>query len=505
MPNLLTGINLGKNSIEVVQVRKTLAGYQLLNQGRMDLSGIPEPELSGVQMSGYLRRFLEEKGIEPLNVVSSLPDSKVILRYFTIPLLPPKERENAIRFEAQKYIPFKMDEVASSFLTLADREKKGLRIVFVATKKDILRERLLIFKEADIQPLAIETPAWALFRLFRILGLLGKKDLTAIVYVEKTEAVIILSDQETPYLVRDFSLTSRETTNLNEYDNLLREIQLSFDYYYKHFPGLNIGKVILSGENSLEDWSANLLGDLKIPVQIAEPGLVFGKKIKLEPGISVAVGLALRGFLAQDKQINLQEEKVILPKVEKPLKEEKSILRRVLIWGMLLGLAIMFFVQTTLSRQIKIIKDNLNQVKKIRERIGKEFVHKDKGELNKIYQEWNKRRNIFVNLLGRRVYLTIYLSEIPRLLPEGVWLENLRVESKTDDTTGSKSLKIIIEGKAFSPKENKPASDLLNGFVNNIKNSPILAQDFRNVELGFMEKGTEGELSITRFRIICTK
>ncbi|MCM8765356.1 MAG: pilus assembly protein PilM [Candidatus Omnitrophica bacterium] len=506
MGNLQTGINLGKYFIEVVQVNKTLTGYQLINQGKMDLTDIPEQELSGIQRSGYLKRFLEENRIEPLNVVTALPDNKVILRYFTIPMLPAKERESAIRFEAQKYIPFKLDEVASSLFTLPDKERKELRVVFVATKKDVLQEHLLILKEANIEPLAIETPAWALMRLLHALGLLSKKDLTALVYVEKNEAVITLCDQEIPYLVRDFSLTpSLETVNLNAYDHLLREIQLSLDYHYKHFPGLNIGKIILVGGNGLEEWAGNLFRDLKIPTLVANPGLIFGRKIGLTPGISIAVGLALRGFLVQDKRISLWEEKVVAPKPEKPREEEKAVLRRIFVGGTILGLAVMFFVQSTLSRQVKIIRDNLTQVKKVRERIGKEFAHKDKAELNNLHQEWRKRNNVFLNLLGKRLYLTGYLSEIPRLLPAGVWLENMFVESKFDDLLGSKSLKIIMEGKVFAGKQNKSESDLLNEFMMNIKNSPLLAQDFRKIELGFMEKGMEREFPVTRFRIICAK
>ncbi|MCM8783995.1 MAG: pilus assembly protein PilM [Candidatus Omnitrophica bacterium] len=515
MSNIQTGINIGRHYIEVVQVNKTLSGFQLINQGRINFSDASVKDFSGTGLSSYLRRVLEENHIEPINVVSSIPDAKVILRYFTIPLLPPKERETAIRFEAQKYIPFKMEEVMSSFLVFLDKErKKECKVVFVATKKDVFKEHLAMLKEAYIEPMAVETPSFALMRILRALDLLSKRNLTAVLYIEKSDAVITICDQEIPYLLRDFSLITplreevgelgrSEVSGTGKYDSLLREIQLSFDYHYKHFPSLAIEKLVLVGDG-FDNWQEGLTKEFKIPVVIAEPAVIFGKKSGISSGFSTSIGLALRGFLARDRKISFLEEKKVSPETGETSGEEKNILKRIFFLELVFGLAIMFFLQITLSRQIKIIKDNLNEVRKIRERIGRELASADKRELERIYQEWDKKKNVFSRMIDRRTYLTSYLSELPRLLPSGLWLEGLRVESKLDEV-GNKFTRLTLEGNVFAGKQNKSDSDLVNEFVNNIKNSPVLAPEFKKIELGFIEKNKIGEFIVTRFKITCSK
>lgn len=517
MPKIQTGINIGKHSIEVVQLsKKNIGGFQLINHGKIDLPNNTEGNLSGGTISNYLRRVLEENHIEPINVVSAIADTDVILRYFTIPLLPLKERDSAIRFEAQKYIPFRMEEVISSFFVFPDKEKKKeLKVVFVATKKDVLNTHLTLLKEAYIEPSAVETSSFALMRVLRALDLLSKRNLSAIVYVDRTEAVITICDQQIPYLMRDFLLVTQskdieigelgrnELEKSTRYDNLLREIQLSFDYHYKHLPGLVIEKLILVGEESFENWREDLAKELKIPVIIAEPAIIFGKRSELSPRFSTSIGLALRGFLPHDMKINFHEEKVVSPVVKKPSVEEKSFLKRIFLWELVLGLVIIFLLFIALSRQARIVKNNIEQARKTRERWDRTLVSLDKKELEKVYQEWNKKKNVFSRLLDKRIYLTPYLSELPRLLPSGVWLEALRFDSKIDEK-GNKFMRLIIEGNVFTGNQNKSDSDLVNELVNNIKNSPLISAGFNKVELGFIEKSKIDKFNITRFKITCT-
>lgn len=518
MSDIQTGIHIGKDFIEVVQVRRIFNGYQLIKEGKIEFSEHSDRQLSTFEIGNLLKRILQENQIEPINPITSLPDSQIILRYFTIPFLPPKERDNAIRFEAQKYIPFRINEVASAYFTLPPKEKKKeLKVVFVATKKDTLEKHLEILREANIEPKAVEVPSLTLMRLLRTIGLLSGKNLNAIVNIEKNEAVITLCDQEMPYLVRDFSLkVTKETEFLEElgsekrkenlYENLLREIQLSFEYHYKHFPTLNIEKIILVGKNGLEDWKKNLERDLRIPVVIAEPGKVFRRDILLSSRTSTAVGLALRGFLSWDKKVSFLEKKEEVKELEKPLLEEgeKKVLLRTILWELTIGLVIIFTVHIALSSQIKNIRDHIERIRKMREKVNKELVFANIEELKKILQEWNKKKNIFTTVLEQRIYLTPYLSELPRLLPEGVWLQNMHVDSKTDDNTGNKLIKLTLEGAVFSTNQNKSESDLVNELVSNIKNSPIFASLFKKVELSLIEKASIEKFFITHFRIICS-
>ncbi len=529
MSNIYTGINIGEFCIEVVQIKKTLAGYCLLKHGRADIPAEKEgadeygieqggrAELQSSRSAGVLRRVLEENSIEPINVVASIPDSMIILRYFPMPSLPQKELESAVRFEAQKYIPFKMEEVASDFFIIDTKEKKKeLRIVFIATKKETLGYYRSIFRDASVDLIAIENPSLALMRLFRSLNLLAKKDLTAILYVEKTDAVLTVCDYNMPYLMRDFSLTSPpKTPQLPEtefgqkagvdsaYESLLREIQLSFDYHYRHLPAMRIDKLIILGRNGLERWREYLERDLKMFTMVGNPNLLFKGQAELESAMSVAVGLALREFQPREKRIDLLVKEA-LPVEKETLEQKKPFLMRVAVLELALGLSIMLSVNLTMLRQTRLINNYLTEVKKLRGKIGALFSNASKEELVKIHKELIKKQNILFRITDKRVLLTLQLSELPRVLPAGVWLENLQIESKTDGSSGARNVKLIIEGRVFAANQRKSEPELVNELISNIKNSPIIMGEFNKVELGFMEKGTESGFSVTRFKVVCS-
>jgi len=529
MSNIQTGINISRSRIEVVQINKVLGRYQLLKYGTADIEkenpyeyGVSAEQdrftdLQRPRIVGALRKVFEENNIEPIQVIAAIPDDKIILRYFSMPLLPQKEWEGAVRFEAQKYIPFRMEEVVADFFIIDTKDrKKELKVVFVATKKDVLANYSEIFKDASVAVVAFETPSLALMRIFRSLNLLSKKDITAILYVEKAEAVLSICDNTILYLMRDFSLSSplrtgsaneaefsQRGSDNSEYENLLREIQLSFDYHYKHLPALKIENLIVLGRDNLERWKEYLEKDLKISVLIANPNAIFKGDALLDSTMSTAVGLALRGFHPQLKKINLLA-KAQVPEFKEPLKDEKTLLMRAGVLELILGLFVMFLVHVTMVRQTKIINSNLSEVKKVREKLGAEFSKAGKEELLKMQRELNREKTVLGRLVDKRIYLTPQLSELPRLLPAGVWLEDLRIETKTDENSGAKSIKLIIEGKVFASNQRKSEPELINELISNIKNSPLLMTEFRKVELGFMEKSEEKGFPVTRFKVICS-
>jgi type IV pilus assembly protein PilM len=530
MFEIRTGINIGHSHIEVAQIKKTLSGYQLLKHAVIEIPQEQAPEYAvGIeqlrdaefrksQIVSALRKVLEDNYIEPIQVIGAIPDSEIILRYFSMPFLPQKEWTNAVRFEAQKYIPFRMEEVVSDFFVIdtKDNKKKELQVVFVATKKENLSRYASLFKEAGISVSAIEIPALSSIRLFNYLNLLSKKAVTAILNIDKTSAVLSICHNTVPYLLRDFSFTQQARTegfseaqfpatateNL-EYENLLREVQLSFDYHYKHFPALRIDKLIIAGRESLERWKEYLEKDLKIPVVISEPNRLFKKPLGLDAAMSTALGLALRGFKPQEKKIDFSIGKET-SEVKASVKAEPPLLARITALELILGLSIMFAVHAIMSRQAKLINNNLTEVKKVRARLGKDFSGADKQTLLKMQKEIGQKRTVLAEIIDERFFLTTNLSELPRLLPAGVWLENIQIETKADENSGTKTIKLIMSGKAFSQNQRKSELELVNEFISNIKNNPIFASEFNKIELGFMEKSQERGFTITRFKINCS-
>ncbi len=529
MSNICTGVNISSSRIEVAQVKKTLAGYQLLKHAAVDIENKDSPEYSlessdkmsrelyKSRVSNVLRKVFEDNNIEPIGVVVAIPDTEIILRYFSMAYLPPKEWATAVRFEAQKYVPFRTEEVVSDFFVIdAKEKKKELKVVFIAAKKDTLGKYIDIFKDAGINVSAVEIPSLSLLRLFNSLGILSKKGVTAFLSANNKGAVLSICDNSMLYLTRDFSLSPRiqisdvfgieQKVNLEgpsgEYENLLREIQLSFDYQYKHMPALRIEKLILLGKEEFVRWKEDLEKELKIPVTVANPNSVFKEKTNLDPLMSTAVGLSLRGFGRHERKINLSVSEETVAKGY--ADSEKNLLLRVVVLELILGISIMFAVNIAMSRQARIMDNNLNEVKKVRAKFKEGFANLDKQELLKIQKELSKKNVILNGIINERFYLTDQFSALPRLFPAGVWLEGVQIEVANDEKRGVKVIKLLMEGKVLAQNQKKSDIALINEFVTSLKSDPIFSSRFNKIELGFMEKAEEKGFLITRFKINCS-
>ncbi|MCX5657442.1 MAG: hypothetical protein NTZ48_04360, partial [Candidatus Omnitrophica bacterium] len=261
-------------------------------------------------------------------------------------------------------------------------------------------------------------------------------------------------------------------------------------------------KLILLGKEDFVRWKEDLEKELKIPVTVASPNSVFKEKTNLDPLMSTAVGLSLRGFSRHEKRINLSVSEETVTKGY--ADSEKNLLLRVAVLELILGISIMFAVNIAMSRQAKIMDNNLSEVKKVRARFKEGFANLDEQELLKVQKELSKENAALNGMINQRSYLTNQFSELPRLFPVGVWLEGVQVEAANDEKRGVKVVKLLMEGKVLAQNQKKSDIALINEFVANLKSDPIFSSRFNKIELSFMEKAEERGFLITRFKINCS-
>ncbi len=281
-----------------------------------------------------------ELGLTKMKVVASISGSTVIARYIDIPSMNEEELAGAIRFEAEKVIPYDINEVELDCAKIEDLNGDRMRVVMVAAKKDLVDSQMKILSEAGLEPFIFDVDSFAVANAFintnidntSVCGLLNigfNKSNLNIVMGGKTylSRDIDIGGRSIVKLIADnLSLPEAEALKIFE-DKLARfeelaederkliegpiadilsrladEAVLSFDFYENQHEN-NVAKVFISGgmsmPNVIESFLKESLGrglqkwNPITNIEISEK--LDPKEItELAPQLAVATGLALR-------------------------------------------------------------------------------------------------------------------------------------------------------------------------------------------------------------------
>lgn len=117
-----------------------------------------------------VKRALSEAGAEGATVATSVWASTMVLRKISLPRLKPQEISGALQLEADKYVPFALDECVMDYYAFPqDPQSAKTDVMLVASKKDLILDRCRFLEESglklsfmDIHPLALTN--WLLLR-----------------------------------------------------------------------------------------------------------------------------------------------------------------------------------------------------------------------------------------------------------------------------------------------------------------------------------------------------
>ena len=250
-------------------------------------------------LKGLLESF--QPATKEVNISLSAPSA--IVRFINMPKMKKEDLDNSLRFEAEKYIPFNINEVfiAASILEDSAEEKNQMRVLLAAAKKDMVNSRIEMLKQAGLSVAVIDIDSFACFNAFcDSFGLsadsgpsrgvpseaggaeskdnnLDQSKSTAILNIGYNQTNIIISRGKQPFFTRDMQIGGKDIagaiskglgTEEREADklifdpkdkgpqvyeiaktvlnNLVDETRLSFGYYENQF-GRAVDQIYVSG------------------------------------------------------------------------------------------------------------------------------------------------------------------------------------------------------------------------------------------------------------------
>jgi type IV pilus assembly protein PilM len=334
-------LDIGSTFIKLVQLKGSNKNYQLIKFGMIPLP--PEVIVEGAVMDAgrvveAIKELLVSQKVKTKEVVISVSGSSVIIKRVAVADMTDEELAESIKWEAEQYIPFSIDDVNVDFQKLGAGVAAGQAdVLLVAVKKDKINDYVNLVKEAGLEPVVMDVDAFALANMYE-LNYAFEEGTTALLNIGAsvmninilkdgisifTRDITVGGNRFTEALQRDFGLTYEDAEKVKRgedvevadkeqiagvmssvTDDIVAETQRSFEFFRSTTGSDKVSRVLVSGGCArIGNFTTVLSERLEIPVEVVDPF----KKIKIDPKrfeaamiaessplCAVAVGLAIR-------------------------------------------------------------------------------------------------------------------------------------------------------------------------------------------------------------------
>ena len=352
------GIDVGRCALKAIKLRKSGDGkVELLAHDYVEHAKIltqPDAERQAL-ISSALEKFLSHNDLSKDQVVVSVPGQHTLARFTKLPPVAPKRIPDIVQYEAEQQIPFDMDEVIWDYQTFQQEGTPDLEVGIFAMKRELIREHLLHFEQAAIEPMAVQSAPLAVYNAAHFDGVLTS-DTTILLDLgaENTDLIIATPDSFwtrtvpkggnsfTEALVKSFKLSFSKAEALKRtaasskyarqifqamrpvFADLVQELQRSIGFYSSTHRDANVERVIAVGNAFLlPGLQKYLQQNLGMPVE--RPDSFKNADASSAPNqeglkeqllsYAVAYGLALQGLEVTKVNSNLLPTEIAMQAV----------------------------------------------------------------------------------------------------------------------------------------------------------------------------------------------
>jgi type IV pilus assembly protein PilM len=341
----VVGLDIGSSAVKAVELKAAGKGYRVTALGSEPVP--PDSIVDGAIIDGgavaeAIRRLFERASFKTKEVAASLSGHAVIVKKISLPVMTEAELAQSIYWEAEQYIPFDVQDVNLDYQILAGGQgadaKGTMDVLLVAAKKEKIADYTGVISQAGRVPVVIDVDAFALQNAYEMNYGLDPSDVVVLLNAGASAINVNIMGGEQSLFTRDISTGGNAYTEAVQKElnlpfdlaelakkgepvegvtaedvrpvlhamteNVLLEIQKTFDFFKATASSDRIDRILLSGGASSVDGFAQALEErFGAPVEMFDPF----KKIALDPqklGVedpgrlaptaAVAVGLALR-------------------------------------------------------------------------------------------------------------------------------------------------------------------------------------------------------------------
>jgi len=349
------GVDITNETITIAQVKKTKNGIELekFATAMTPQNTIRDGEIiDTVAISQVIQDLITSTEITAKKAIATVSGRVAIIRTIQFPSMSASELKEVILHEAERYIPFPIDDVTIDFQILMETEDEGIdkqEILLVAAQKHFINSYIETFSIAGLKLIAVDVDSFAVARALTAEGkTMGAGEAVILLVIRSETTDITVFRNGIPRFSRSIpigSTTFIETiaSNLNisleeamsvfdkvvipiagqsisedptiemasnEIKLTLREltgeIQRSLEYYQSQETHEVVQQIILSGRGTkMKNLDKHLSMALGLDVEIGNPlNYIHFDTERFDPNdlienipiLATAIGLAKRGI-----------------------------------------------------------------------------------------------------------------------------------------------------------------------------------------------------------------
>lgn len=259
-------LDIGTNSIRVVQLKATANGWALDHYGYAPI----DHKLTSSDSEEARRRVAEvimtavgQSGIKTKNVVIGLPSSKTFTTVIDVPMVSEEELKATMKYQVDQYIPMAIDEAKVDWALLGNslRAQNQQEVLLSSVAKNYSEDRLELVESLGLNVIAAEPDPIAMVRALTVPGTQG-----AVLQLDmgenSTDIAIVYGDA--PRLIRTIptglsSLVKSVVTNLNVQEDQARQFILKFGLAADRLEG----QVMRALEGTLDNFASEVTKSIK--------------------------------------------------------------------------------------------------------------------------------------------------------------------------------------------------------------------------------------------------
>ena len=341
----VVGLDVGSSAVKAVELRPAGKAHRVAAFG---IEPVPPDSIvdgaiiDGTAVADAIRRLFERHAFTSKEVAASLSGSAVIVKKITLPVMTAAELAESIYWEAEQYIPFDVQDVNLDYQILdpgTSADSNGsMEVLLVAAKKDKIADYTGVIAQAGRVPILVDVDAFALQNAYEANYGVVQNATVALLNVGASAINVNIVGGDQSLFTRDISgggnlyteavqrelslpFDSAEQVKRGEAadgvsfdevrpvlhattENLIVEIQKTFEFFKATAASPRIDRLVLSGGASRVDGLAEALeARFDAPVDMLDPfrkirfdAARFGVADPDSAGSSaaVAVGLAFR-------------------------------------------------------------------------------------------------------------------------------------------------------------------------------------------------------------------
>jgi len=344
-PRTVVGLDIGSSAVKAVEVKPAGKGYKVTAFGTEPVP--PDAIVDGAiidagSVAEAIRRVFDgNKAFKAKDVCASLSGNAVIVKKITLPVMTENELAESIYWEAEQYIPFDIQDVNLDYQILdpgtGPNSRGSMDVLLVAAKKEKIGDYTNVISQAGRTPVIVDVDAFALQNAFEVNYGLDAGRVVVLLNAGASAININILQGDQSVFTRDISMGGNAYTEAvqKELDlpfdaaeqlkkgipvdgatfeeaqpvlhavseNVLLEIQKTFDFFKASASTDHIDRIMLSGGASRVDGFHQMVQErFNTPVEDFDPFRAVawdakklgGEPADMAPSAAVAVGLALR-------------------------------------------------------------------------------------------------------------------------------------------------------------------------------------------------------------------